>query len=463
MSNISKILDISRRALVAQQAALNVTSNNIANVNTPGYSRQRIILEPNSTSHQVSSLQTQKFLGAGVSVLTVERTRSTFISSEIRSEKQEMKRWQHREQYFLEIESIYNEPSDSGLSSVIQDFWDAWDELSNDPQSWSARERLKQGGISLSNTINYMNKRFVDLQMNLDEELVMRVEEVNSLLDQIGGMNLRIASSVARNIEPNELKDQRDMLIENLSELIDVQIVEHPSGSVTVSLSGRTLVERDSVYKLGVKERSLGYGIVHDVVWGSDQDITINNGMLKGILEVRDDVIVNELEHLDTLASALVTSVNSIHQGGYALDGTTDHVFFDPDTTGARDMAVDATILADLNNIAASGDGSPGDASTALEIANLRESRVLQSGTSTIEDYYASAIASIGVRSREATFMRENQELIVEQLENQRSSISGVSLDEEMMNLVKYQHAYEAAAHLISTIDEMMQTIIDIV
>ena len=459
MSSTGRILDIARRALSAQQTGINVTAHNIANVNTPGYSRQRVELASTTPSQTDWGL-----IGTGVSVDGVSRIRDGFIDSELRMEQQNLGRWEYRERVFSEIEDIFNEPSDSGLAAVMNSFWDSWAELANNPQSGSARQSVVQVGEHLVNTFNHLHKRLTDLQENLDNELNVGIEKVNAILHQVADLNEKIATAEGSGIVANDYRDRRDHLLEELSGLVGIGITEKNDGMVTVTLSGRILVERDAVNELGTLERGINYIAVSDPTWTPDRSIiSLEGGRLQSIIEMRDEVIVEQYEKLDELANTLVEQVNALHQTGYGLNGSTGIDFFDSNTTGARNIALDANILGDTDRIAASSDGSPGDGSIALQIFDLREAKIMSDDSVTADDYFAAMMGTLGVRSQEAMFMRENQELMVEQLNIQQSSVSGVSLDEEMTNLIRYQHAYEAAARLVTTVDEMMKAVLDMV
>jgi len=186
---------------------------------------------------------------------------------------------------------------------------------------------------------------------------------------------------------------------------------------------------------------------------------TIRDGELKGLLEVRDDVIPTQLEGLNQLAAELVSAVNELHRGGYALDGSTGVDFFNPDGTTARTIGLSSQIAVDVNKIAASSDGSPGDNGNALAIAGLRFDRRLNGAT--FDDYYNSMVGILGIRSREAQKVRKSQELMIHQLDNRRESVKSVSIDEEVTNLIRYQHAYQAAARMVTVMDEMLDTLIN--
>ena len=459
MSSTGRIMDIAVRALTAQQAGLNVTGHNIANVNTPGYSRQRLTLEATTPA-----LTEWGFMGTGVSVQSIDRIRDEFVDLEIRSEKQIFGRWEYKERIMKEVEDVFNEPSDSGLGTILSNFWDSWAELANDPQSGSAREWVRQVGSHLVNTFNHLHSRFSSIQTSLDDELKLGIEEANALLHQVAVLNDKIASTEARGIVANDYRDRRDLLIENLYELVGVRAIEREDGMVSITLDGRILVERSTVNEIGIRTRSLGHVVVSDPTWAVNKSpMSIISGKLRGIVEMRDEVIDDQLQKLDEIAITLVDKVNEIHRSGYGQDGSVGIDFFDNDTSGARDIALSLMVENDAANIAASGDGSSGDGSIAMQIFDLRETRIMSGNSVSVDDFYAAMMETLGVLSQEATFMRENQEFMVQQLENERSSISGVSLDEEMTNLIRYQHAYEAAARLVQSVDEMMEAVLEMV
>ncbi|MCK5145263.1 flagellar hook-associated protein FlgK [bacterium] len=459
MSGTGRILDIARRALAAQEAGLNVASHNIANVNTPGYSRQRAVFAPSRPDPEQWGI-----VGTGVDVQTIQQIRDKFIDTEIHAETQTLGQWQYKERVFGEIEVAYNEPSDTGLSAVMRDFFDSWGQLANDPDSSSSRERVRQTGIQLANKFQHLNRRLTNLQGNLNQEFDQSVSEFNTILQQVADLNERIVLSESRGVTANDYRDRRTYVLEKLNELADVAVNESSDGNVTVTLDGNILVERDNASTLGIKDRSLGYLYVGDpVVASSDRPVKISDGKMKGILDMRDEIIPHHLETLDDLVNEIVDQVNTIHSAGFDRNSLTGRNFFNVNTSGAGDVEIDSAVLASINNIAASSDGSAGDGNTALDIGKIEESKVLEDDTVSANDFFAALIGGLGVYTQESSFMRENQELMVEQLKHQQDSIAGVSLDEEMTNLIKYQHAYQAAARLVKTVDEMMETLVNMV
>ena len=459
MSNAVRLLDIARRALSAQQLGMTVTGHNIANVNTPGYSRQRVVLEANRPMQYGFG-----YLGTGVEMQGIEQIRNGFIESEIRLETQSLNRWETRERIFGEMEGVFNEPSDIGLATLLSDFWDSWRELANDPQSATARERVKQTSVNLVNKFHQQHDRLRDLQGSLSQELEQEVGEVNSILRQIADLNDKIGSMNSENLTVNDYCDRRALLLEELSGYADVQVVEDTHGMATVSLGGQILVEKTSVYELGVESRVQDELVVNDLTWARDGTaLSVSNGSLKAIMEMRDEDVAGMLERLDEMATILAVQVNDIHQTGYGQNGSTANPFFDPETTGAGDIALHLGILSDPSRIAAAADGSPGNGEIALQLSQLGEEKIMSGDTVTVEDYFAAMMGTLGVSSQEAQFMHENEVLMVERLRSEQSSVAGVSLDEEMTNLIKYQQAYEAAAKLVSMVDEMMQTLVEMI
>ncbi len=459
MSGAGRILDIARQALSAQERAMNTTGHNIANVNTPGYSRQRVLFEANKPSTTSWGL-----IGTGVNVQTIERIRDHYIDTQIRSESQGLGQWQQKERIFNEIEIIYNEPSETGLSAVMRNFWDSWSGLSNDPQSASAREQVKQAGLHLAGSFNSLHDRLVKLQNNLNVEFGHTVREFNALLTKVADLNNMITSAESKDFSANDYRDSRTLLLEQLNEFADIQTFEAENGSVTITLDGNVLVEREVARHLGTKDRSLGYTYVTDPVMASTGNkINLSNGKMKALIEMRDEVIAGQMRELDLIADTIITNVNAIHQAGFGADGSSGRNFFDAGKTGASNIVLDSGIISSAANIAASADGTAGNGETALLLSELESEALMSGNTVTAEDFYAAMIGTLGVQSQEASFMRENQEMMVEHLKYQQDSVAGVSLDEEMTHLIRYQHAYQAAAKLVSTVDEMMQTVVNMV
>ena len=467
MTDIQGILGIASKALFVQQRAINVTGNNIANVNTPGYSRQRLDM-----SADVPVNTGIGPLGSGVRASEVERVYQRFLAAQINDETQDLGKWEARKDMLEQVEMIFDESGDYGLSQTMDEFWNAWQDLSNNPSGSVERTVLVAKSQMLVSTIG---KNYEDLQTmrhNIDKRLEGAVDQINELSASIADINGKVVSMEADGHTANDYRDQRDQLLKQLSQLIDINSFEDSNGAVTVTVdSGQPLVEGTDQYSLSTQQNASSG--LKDVAWidaaGNAQVITddISGGKMGGWLAARDSDIPDYMDRLDTLAQNLIDEVNTLHAAGYGLDGSTGTDFFSG--TSADDMAVNSTIVADTNLIAAAssydsvpGD-KPGDNSNAIAIANLRDSLTMDSDTATFGDYYGSLLSDVGHAVQQAQAYHDHQDQMVLQLENYRDSISGVSIDEEMVNLVNYQKAYQAAARLVNTAGEMMDTILNMV
>ncbi len=464
-------LEIGRRALQAQQAGLNVTGHNIANANTPGFSRRQINLE-NAISRVNSGI------GSGADVADIQRQRNTFDDAQMRVQQQVLGRWESLERALGSIEAIFNEPagagsseagtifnepSGMGLSGSLSRFWNAWQDLANVPESGAARAAVRQEADFLVTTLHQYNAKLNETRTELDEEVVSEVEEINAILDQLGDINAELPAAGFSGGDDGDLKDRRDLLLDRLSNKIDISINERANGQISVLLSGHNLVDGDSVSHLRVRQVPQDGRAISQIVYEDDGAVApIGEGRLRGLVDVRDQIVPDMLGRLDEMAVGLVERVNGLHRAGYGLDGGTGNNFFDPESTTASNIAISRAVLEDLDNIAASADGNSGDNGLALAVSAVRNEGILEDGTQTMDGFYNEMLGEIGARSREAQTMAENNRLFAQQIENRRQSVQGVSLNDEASQLVLFQRAYQAAARAVSIIDDMMEVTINI-
>ena len=459
MPDLSRILGIARRALQAHQSAMSVASNNIANVNTEGYSRQRIMLSAGR-----SLVTPQGILGSGVNIQGIERIHSNFIEQQLLNERPNFYQYEFKSTALHFIEDIFGEPSDFGLTRNLEDFFDSFHDLANDPEITTTRIIVREKAVSLKNSFRRINRQLTDYQQQLNKELGKKVEEVNRLTSQVAHLNEKIVNEEVSGGNANDLRDKRSLLLDELSKLVDVKTIENASGGINVIVGGRHLVVDTQTQELALSVES-ATAIGPKVVFKNGGQVAgISNGSIKGILDTRDTHVADYLVQLDELAVNLAQQVNAIHSTGYNLDGITGTDLFDANVTGAADIDLNPAILADANLIAASDAlNEPGNNNTALSLANLQDSLVMNDGDFTFSDFYNSLISSIGSQAQESDFFQDSFAITVEKLEFTRDSISGVSLDEEMINLIEAQQAFTAAARLVTTVDEMTQTILNMV
>ena len=469
MPDIYGILNVATRSLLTQQKAIDVTGQNIANVNTPGYSRQRVVMEP-STPINFEPGQ----MGTGVKAAEIQRIYDSFVGGQISGENSKLGQWEATESGLSRIELIFNESSGAGLEEVMSQFWASWQDLANNPSGYPERTALLTRGQTLARTINTMSANLQQIQLDYDQSIVGTVDEINGISRQIVDLNEKISQVEIAGQNSNDYRDQRDQLLKELSKLIDINTYENDQGQVTVmTANGNPLVQSPFAYELSTVTSADG---LQDVVWmdrgGTGIDITdsIGGGELKGWLDVRDGFAQDYLDRLDELASTIVTEVNAIHQSGFGM--TIDATTGDPVTgqpffvgTTAATMEVDAAIAGDVNRIAAAATAAsvPGDNTNAIAMANLQGVLTMNSASTTFDSYYSALASGVGSDVSNASANAEYEDAMVSHLENYRESVSGVSLDEEMVNLVKFQHAYQAAAKLITTVDDMLNTVLNMI
>lgn len=453
-------LDIAYRALQAQQQAINIVNQNIANANTPGYSRQIAHLgaTPPYTIPALNRDVAAGQMGTGVAVIDVGRSRSSFIDYQIRNESQTLGQWERMRDALKRVEVVLGEPSDSGLNSLMSRFWQAWHDLTNAPQDAGARRALVEQADSMALAFNAAYSQLTSIRQDLDRQVALGVERVNELTEQIASLNVRIAQVEVLGQRANDLRDQRDLLLDELAKLVRVTYSESPDGSVNVFLGSRALVMRDRAESLSTVINSSG---LTNIVWTDDASPTaITGGELYGIQQIRDVSLPNFIDELNTLAGQIIVQVNSLHQGGYGLDNSTGMNFFSG--SDAQDMAVNPALRTNPEKVATAGSAdSPGDNSVAISIARLQNALTMDGGTSDFERFFASMISRLGVEAQRAEMMASNEKLLVDHLTRQKESLSGVSLDEETTHLIQYQRAYQAASRAVNAVDEMLDKLIN--
>ncbi|MDI6799680.1 MAG: flagellar hook-associated protein FlgK [Actinomycetota bacterium] len=454
-------LEIATRSLRAQQRGMEVTGHNIANANTPGFSRQRAVLAT-TDPYPVPAFNRPLVggqIGTGVKIEAIQRVRDAFLDTQIRKESLSLGSWQSIETALEQVEVIFNEPSESGLSKVMSDFWNAWQELAKDPSSQVARVSLREQSTTLTGAINHAYAQLEELKNNLDGDIEIKVDQINTIARQIRDLNESIIKFESTGDSANDLRDKRDLLLDELSKVINFSVTESDNGGVLIYIKNKTLVSDVEMLELTTTPGPLNDSFLK-VIWADDlSDVSITNGSLNGLIEARDDYINFYMDELDQLTAGIIAQVNDIHEDGFALDGVTTGLDFFTGT-GAADIAVNS-IFSDLSLIAASMSGEAGDGLNALAIAGLKRTLTMNGATATFDDFYKSTISSLGVDIQEANRLVVNERLLIEQLNNRKESVSGVSLDEEVVNLLKYQRAYEAASRLITVMDEMLDKLIN--
>ena len=510
-------LEMAKQALFAQRSALYTTGHNISNANTEGYSRQRVNFQttipyPPPASRTLSHHPGQ--MGTGVEIGSVQRIRNKFLDYQFRAENSKMGYWNERSEALSRMEELLNEPSDTGLGKTLDQFWQSLQDLAVNPDNSGARSVVVNRGLAVTETFNHFSRSLQSIRTDLNNQINVMVNNesedkkstINSLLKQINDINEQVQKIEPHGYLPNDLYDERDRLIDKLSELVNIKVeyhesstsaLDHADGLVSIELVneiGQSLTE-DGVYlievdtdagnALTVNEMSVefaddGYKEVTAIkVAGYDDlgdfDVLESMGALSGLIEaygysengeVAGDY-PNMLDELDKIALALADAFNEQHKAGQDFygnenDDVVDFFIFDPGTQGAATITVNPDILEDPNLLAAGNeDEGPLSGANALELARVLDLPINDLAGASVRNYYASRIGQLGVQAEEANRMAGNTEILKAQVERERLSTSAVSLDEEMSNMIKFQHAYNAAARNMTTIDEMLDRIIN--
>ncbi len=569
MSGITHVLDMAARALMSEQVGIEVTSHNVTNVNTPGYSRQRVNFE---TAGPLPSPWGP--LGDGVKVQGIDRAFDPFITARLDEASSTLNEYQARQAYLEQVTSLFNETNEAALNDRLSEFWAAWQDLADNPAGPGERQTLLQNALSLCENLNYQADSLVQERTSLVQQVGPMLSEINAHAARIAELNREIQGVEANGQLANDLRDQRQLELAGLSELTGIRYYTSKDGMINVSLAnGVTLVQGPSAWTLEYDITSSDtVAILFNGPGGVQKDITdgLAGGKLAALLTVRDQLIPQYQDQLDNLAQDLIIAINGQHSqgaglelfssvtGSYAVNdpadplNNTDLPFGDLITAGSFEIHVERDgvhlaggtiavapgmslndLIAAINTnadvspyVTASLDGNHlqisanlasdtlgfardssrvltslglntfftgdqaytltvnpwvldqpeyiavgqidldgaravGDNRNALSLADLADAPV-GPGNLTFADAYRRLVTEIGLDTEQAGQEALFQGKLVEQLTQMRDAVSGVSLDEELSNLIKYQRAYQAAARLISVADELYQTLLSL-
>jgi len=438
--SISSFLGIETalRGLEAQQRALDVTGTNITNANTPGYTRRVATLVETQGLRDVPA----GVLGTGVSVQSYTRIRDGVLDYQARGQGMLLGYQTARRDGLSQVEATLSEPSDTGLSSLFDKFWSSWQDLANQPTSTAARQAVLGSAQSVAGAIQGLQSRLTQIDGDTQQGITTTINDLNDTVSQIARLDDAISSQTKTGQQVDGgLLDQRDLMLDKLSSLANVTITPQADGSTTLAIGSFTL---------------LSSGTQTQVTSVSALGSNLTSGKLAGLVSLDTSIAGSGgyLSELDTLASSLISAVNTQQAAGYTLNGSAStQAFFTG--TDASSIAVNSALTADSSLIAASGaPNEPGNGDNALAIANLR-------GSTSIDGAYQSLVTEIGSDSREAQRNADVAQTLSDAVENKRESVMGVSIDEEMANLVRFQRGYQASARVMNAMDDVLQTLIE--
>jgi flagellar hook-associated protein 1 FlgK len=466
VAGVRSIFDIAKGALTANQLALQTVSHNIANVDTKGYARQEAVLEESMPLPSPVGL-----LGNGVKVIEVRRYIDKYLENTIVKKRTDLEFQKTSGKYLEQMEGILNEDN-SKLTENMTQFFNAWQELSTDPSGIPARIALLTRGENLARGIRTVYRDLRGLQSEINQTIGQEVDSINRITTSIADLNQRIFDG-AGDGEANDYLNRRTELLKELSGKLEIVSFEDNFGRITVMTGkGKALVDGLNHWNLQAHDpQGTGFSrIAWEDSGGNLSDITsdIESGTLGALLTERDVHAEEFIDQLNGLAQTIMNVVNQTHEAGYNLNQTSGISFFKPLTQSyAADIDVSAEIKNDVNNIAStSSPDRPTDNDIALQIAALGEADLTFTAngttvTTTPAHFVSSILAGVGELTRNSIDSEEYQQNTMNLLEKQREGVSGVSLDEELTNLMQYQRAYQAAARLITVADELLVTLME--
>lgn len=550
MPSIFAGLNISKMGLFAQQRALHTISHNVANANTEGYSRQRVDFKATNPDKLPGIYG---MLGTGVDVDAAKQIRNEFLDYSFRGENSTLGEYEVYDDILTNVEGILNEPSDASVAKLMDNFYAAFQELNKAPENLTVRALVRQRGIALAEGIQSMTQALKKLQKDTNFELSVAVVDINNYAQQIAALNKQIYNSELTGGVANDIRDQRNLIMDKLSKIVKVDYYEDSEKRFHVSINGHEVVNHFNHDELETVSRETknneeDVNDLFDLRWKSGADFRTSEGMINGILEMRDNMdgsnkgIPYYVDKLNEFVDTLASEINNIHSAGYGLKATTGVNFFtfsdmstadyntymkdhglnagpaldvtasvmvgvavvDPmtdeiaaknsvtireninkllknnpdyakksvkmidgkyyltDRLKADTISISSDIDKDLNKIAAADNSNsiPGNGKNALKI-NASRSNVRLFDWGSPDDFVKSLVANLAVDKQEATRIFKNQTVLIGQVTVEKDSYSGVSLDEEMSDMIRFQQAYSANARMLTTFDEMIDTVVN--
>jgi flagellar hook-associated protein 1 FlgK len=460
MANLLASINVALTALLSHSQAATVYGHNVANVNTPGYHRQNAKV----SAGPAVSLSNAYYgtgvgqMGSGVYVTSIQRYAVDFYDTRYRLENQQASKWSTESEIVSQLEATLLETSTDGLLPKIEAYFNNWQAASDDPSNISVRRQLLDSAKELASSINTRYIQIESIRSEQDLRINQSIQEINLVAGNIADLNREISRIMSIGDSPNDLLDARDLALDRLSELAGATSFKQENGEVSVSINGHILVGGHEIYPLHTEMDPTNENLTK-IVWNDGKDFVPASGELAGIISARDTIFEDQRTGLNNLAMMLKDQVNAIHFNGYGLDNSTQLNFFEG--TDAGNFKVNDA-LENVSKIAlSSAINEPGNNEIGRSIFKLRTTATLNSNTMTFSQYYNDQISKLGMTVLRAKTNARDRSLVAQALVTQREAITGVSLNEEAANIAKSQKAYEAAARVISTIDEMLDTVIN--
>lgn len=442
------------QALRAFQRGLDVTGHNISNANTVGYSRQLVNYSANPADLYFSPNGAFQ-VGTGVSVQDVARVRDFLTDRSMWNSNGEMGRFHALATSLSALEGAFPEPGDAGVSAALSKFFDAWSGLASNPSDSAAQLAVQQAGLTLTARVRQTYANISQQATGFGTQLTSAFDRVDQLSAKIADLNDEIVAKIAMGATPNDLLDQRDLAVEELSGLMDVQVHVYDDGSMAVYSGQISLVNGTASFAVP-RDFDASAGTLGDYPAGGGEI----GGLLQSIASAS-----SYLSSLDSLANELKTSINGLHSTGVGAGGLTGILFFDDadPQTGAADFGLSAAVKADASVIMSGTSGASGDGSLALALSRMREAAIGGLAGKSFKDFYGDLVATVGSDTAYYADQVDTQAAVMASIENRRQAISGVNLDDEMTNMLRFQRSYQAAAKALQVLDTVTEDLIGLI
>ena len=468
MLGLFDTLRLGARALQAQQMGVEIAGQNLANINNPAYARQRLDLQTSLTVQSPFGPQ-----GTGVQVIGIQQLRNSLLDAQIVGENSVGGYWTSQQTALTNAQTMLGEFLSSGvsgassatdngtsLSDQLNALFSAFQSVATDPTSLAQRQGLITQAQSLAAGLNQASQNLTSVNNSLNTSVTNDVASANQLLSDIASLNAQITRTEAvQGGTANDLRDLRQQDLENLANLVNFTSSTAADGTVSISINGNSLVTGGQLVD-SLQTYDSGGGQLLVQTANTAVPLTLTGGSIQGSIAARDGALQTLRNNLDSLASALITQVNSVYSAGYDLNGNTGANFFTG--TDAATIGVNSALSTDPSLVQAAGSaGAPGDNTVVLALAQLGQQPIGSLNNQTFSGSYSQLVGSFGASLANANDQVTNYGTVNTMLLNQRSSVSGVSIEEEMANLITFQNAYQASSKIITTVDQMLQTLVN--
>ncbi|MDZ4700596.1 MAG: flagellar hook-associated protein FlgK [Rhodothermales bacterium] len=462
--SINQLIELTRRSFRTTSAVINTIGQNIANENTEGFSRRRVTLESASSASAGVQIYTPmgSATGIGVSINDIDRVRDQVLAAATWEANAGLGASDEEARIMSALENLFPINSDASLSNLLNNFWNGWSDVADTPTNLSARVSLQNRAESLALAMNRISTDIDRLQDDSIVELAQTVEDFNTRLDELARLNQRIASGRAGNAPDLAGEDRRDQLIKEMSEMAPLQVRVDDQHMYNVTIQGMVVLQGDTVEHLELDTSGVLPTLSYETTGISFNPTPGDDGRLGALMRALTVAYPDARQELDDLAAALVDRINTLHSGGFGINGSTGLNFFDPAGVTAGSIALSADID-DPRAIAASDDPDPtvqSDNDVALAI--LAERLVDQAGlgNQTFENHAVNLTSGIGAQVERANDQYEGHLAVVNYLGALERGVSAVSINDELANLILYQQTFAAAARVLGTAQTMMDTLL---